>query len=332
MSANAQSFEHALKIIQAAKDSGADAIKLQTYTADTLTMQSDNSEFKIGSGSPWSGQSLYALYAKAHMPWDWQPKLQDFSKKIGLPLFSSPFDISAVEFLEKMNIPAYKIASFEIVDIPLIERAAKTGKPLIISTGMASIDDIALAVKCARGAGATEIALLKCTSAYPAPEEEMNLRTLNDLSKRFNVQVGLSDHTIGFIAPVVAASLGATIIEKHFTLSRSNPSPDSSFSIEPDEFKQMVAAVRSAEKCLGKISYEVTDSQKDNLAHRRSLFVVEDIKKGEPFTNKNIRSIRPGNGLAPKYLRDALDQTAAVDVKRGTPLSWELFSKKKSTK
>ena len=256
MSANhGQSFERAVEIIHAAKDSGADAIKLQTYTPDTITIASDREEFRIGGGTLWDGRTLHDLYGEAYTPWEWQPRLKQAANDIGLELFSSPFDTTAIDFLEGMNVPAYKLASCELVDIPLIQKMARTGKPLILSTGMATIEEIEEALSAARRAGAKQIALLKCTSAYPAAPEEMNLRTIAELARRFDVPVGLSDHTMGFIVPVAAVALGACILEKHLTLSRSAPGPDSAFSLEPAEFKAMVNAVRTAEKALGQVHF-----------------------------------------------------------------------------
>lgn len=319
-----QRFDDALAITRAAKDAGADAIKLQTYTADTLTLDCDKEYFRIGKGTIWEGRTLHDLYREAFTPWDWQPKLMAAAEELGMHCFSSPFDDTAVDFLETLDVPAYKIASFELVDLPLIERVARTGKPLIMSTGMATREEIAEAVAAARGAGATEIALLKCTSAYPARFDEMNLRTIPDLSATFGVPVGLSDHTLGSAVPVAAVALGACIIEKHLTLSRAAPGPDSAFSLEPAEFKQMVADVRAAEQSLGRPSYEVSEKESASRIFRRSLFVVRDMGAGEPFTAENVRSIRPAHGLAPKHLRDVLGRAAASDIERGTPLAWSL--------
>ena len=309
-----------------AKEGGADAVKLQTYTPDTLTIQSDRPEFRIGGGTPWDGKTLYDLYSEAYMPWEWQPKLKNAADDLGIDLFSSPFDKSAVDFLEEMDVPSYKVASFEIVDIPLIEYIASKGKPIIMSTGMATLAEIEEAVAAARGAGASQIALLKCTSAYPAPPEEMNLRSIPHLAEAFGVPVGLSDHTLGIAAPVAAVALGACIVEKHFTLSRSTPSPDSAFSLEPDEFKAMVEAIRTAEKALGEVQYEMGEQEAKSRAFRRSLFAVRDVKRGEAFTEENVRSIRPGDGLHPRHLKDVLGRQAARDIQQGTPLGWELIS------
>jgi pseudaminic acid synthase len=321
-----QRFDEAVKLVEAARKAGADAVKLQTYTPDTLTIASDRPEFRISGGTPWDGKTLYDLYSEAYMPWEWQPKLKKVADDLGIDLFSTPYDKTAVDFLERMGVPAYKVASFEIVDIPLIEYIASRGKPLIISTGMATLAEVDEAVQAARKAGATQIALLKCTSAYPAPPEEMNLRTIPDLVKRFGVPVGLSDHTLGIAVPVAAVALGACIVEKHFTLSRSVPGPDSAFSLEPQEFKVMVEAIRTAEKALGRVSYEVSEQEARSRVFRRSLFVVKDIKEGEMFTEENVRSIRPGHGLHPRHLKEVLGRRAARDIERGTPLDRDLIA------
>lgn len=328
MSANhGQDFDQAVKIIHAAKKAGADAIKLQTYTPDTLTIDCDTEYFRVGKGSIWEGRRLYDLYKEAYTPWEWQPKLKEVAEDLGLDLFSSPFDHTAVDFLEKIGVPAYKIASFELVDLPLIRRVTRTGKPIIMSTGMATLAEIDEAVHTAREAGATQIALLKCTSAYPAPPKEMNLRTIPHLSAAFQVPAGLSDHTLGIAVPVAAVALGACLVEKHLTLSRSIQGPDSAFSIEPQEFKAMVEAIRVAEKAIGEVSYKVTEGEKASRVFRRSLFVVEDMKAGDVFTEKNVRSIRSEYGLKTKYFNDILNKTISKDVKKGTMLSWDLISK-----
>jgi N-acetylneuraminate synthase len=321
-----QQFDEAVKLLKVAQESGADAVKLQTYTPDTMTIKCDAPEFLIGGGTPWDGKTLYDLYAEAYMPWEWQPKLKKLADDLGIDLFSTPYDKTAVDFLEEIGVPAYKVASFEIVDIPLIEYIASKNKPIIISTGMATLAEIGEAVQAARKAGATQIALLKCTSAYPAPPEEMNLCTIPDLAKKFRVPVGLSDHTMGIAVPVAAVALGACIVEKHFTLSRSIPSPDSAFSLEPQEFKAMVEAIRTTEKALGEVRYEVSEQEAKSRVFRRSLFVVKDMKEGEEFTEENVRSIRPGYGLAPKHLKEVLGRRATRDIQRGAPLSWELIS------
>ena len=325
MSANhGQDFEQAVQIIHVAKEAGADAVKLQIYTPDTITIDCDNEYFRIGKGTIWEGRTLYDLYKEAYTPWKWQPKLKEIADDLGLELFSSPFDHTAVDFLEKMGVPAYKIASFELVDLPLIRRVAQTGKPIIMSTGMATLAEIDEAVRTAREAGTTQIALLKCTSAYPAPPEEMNLRTIPHLSEAFQVPVGLSDHTLGIAVPVAAVALGACIVEKHFTLSRSIPGPDSSFSLEPEEFKAMVNAIRTTEKALGKINYEITPEEAASRVFRRSLFIVKDMKADEKFTEGNVRSIRPGYGLPTRYLSSIIGRKSVKNIKMGTPLSWDL--------
>lgn len=316
-----QDYSKAERLVRVAADAGADAVKLQTYTADTLTIDCRTEPFRI-HGTVWDGKTLYDLYKEAYTPWEWQPKLKKLAGELGLDLFSTPFDETAVDFLEEMSVPAYKIASFEIIDTPLIRRMARTGKPMILSTGMASRDEIAEAVRVVREEGNDQIVLLKCTSAYPAPPEDLNLRTIPVLAETFNTPAGLSDHTLGITAPVTAASLGACLIEKHFTLSRSEPGPDSAFSLEPAEFRSMVEAVRTAEKALGEVKFGTTLNESGSLAFRRSLFAVQDIRKGERLTRRNVRCIRPGYGLHPRHLEDVLDQRARCDIKRGTPLSW----------
>jgi len=323
-----QNFDQAVRIIEAAKEAGADAVKLQTYTADTITIQSNRECFQVGGGTLWDGRSLYDLYQEAYTPWDWQPKLKKVADDLGIHCFSSAFDETAVDFLETMNVPAHKVASFELVDLALIRKMAATGKPLIMSTGMATIEEIGEAVTAARSAGAKQIALLKCTSAYPAPAEEMNLRTIPELARRFDVPVGLSDHTMGVAVPVAAVGLGACIIEKHLTLARAAGGPDSAFSLEPAEFKTMVDAVRTAARALGSVHFGVSEREASSRVFRRSLFVVHDLKMGEKFTAENVRSIRPGHGLHTRHLLDVLGKTAAVDIERGTPLSWDLVSQK----
>ena len=320
-----QSYDLAVQTIQAVKDSGADAIKLQTYTADTLTIECDNDYFKIKSDTLWDGKTLHQLYREAFTPWDWQPKLKEVAEKLGLIFFSTPFDTTAVDFLEKLNVPAYKIASFEIFDIPLIEYIASKQKPIIISTGIASLGDIELAVKACRKVGNNSIALLKCTSSYPAPVEEANLLSIPHLRDTFNVIPGLSDHTMGQSVAIAAVALGARIVEKHFILDRSIGGPDSSFSMEPQEFKKMVEAIRDVEKALGTISYELTPKAKNSKIFSRSLFIVKDVKKGEIISEKNVRSIRPGNGLHPKYYHNILGKIFRKDCEKGTPLNWSLF-------
>jgi pseudaminic acid synthase len=328
MSANHnQDFDQAVRILKAAKEAGANAVKLQTYTPDTITMDCDSDLFRIAKGSLWEGKNLYKLYGEAYTPWDWQPKLKAVAEELGLHCFSTPFDDTAVDFLERMNVPAHKIASFELVDTGLLRKVASTGKPVIMSTGMATLAEIDEAVRTLREAGCTQLALLKCTSAYPSPPDEMNLRTIPDLAARFGVPVGLSDHTLGISVPVAAVALGACIIEKHFTLNRSDGGPDSVFSLEPQEFKQMVQAIRTAEKALGRVSYELTLSEEASRVFRRSLFVVEDVKAGETFTEDNVRSIRPGHGMHTRHLSEVLGRKAVHDVKRGTPFKWEHVGK-----
>jgi N-acetylneuraminate synthase len=324
MSANHNgSLEEALALLEAAKAAGADAVKLQTYTADTLTIDSDAPPFLIGKGTLWEGRRLYDLYGEASMPWEWHAPLQHRAREIGIALFSTAYDFSAVEFLESLEMPAYKIASFENVDLALIRRVAETGKPMIVSTGMASLAEIEEAVTAAREAGARDIALLKCTSAYPSPPGEMNLRTIPHLAETFGVPVGLSDHTLGPAAAVAAATLGATLLEKHFTRSREVAGPDSAFSMEPAEFRRMVDLVRDAEAAVGSVSYGVGEREKASRVFRRSLFIVEDVKAGEPLTERNVRSIRPGDGLPPRELPRVLGRRAARDLSRGTPVRWE---------
>jgi pseudaminic acid synthase len=318
-----QSIDVAENIIRAAKDAGADAVKLQTYTPDTITLRCDREEFRVRGGTLWDGRTLHDLYAEAHMPWDWQPRLKELAERLGMHLFSSAFDSTAVDFLEQMKVPAHKVASFELVDIPLIQKMARTGKPLIMSTGMATVDEIEEALHAAREAGAKQIALLKCTSAYPAPPNEMNLRTIPEMARRFGVPVGLSDHTMGIAVPVAAAALGACIIEKHLAISRSIPGPDSAFSLEPQEFGAMVDAIRVAEKALGEIDFHVGSEEQASRVFRRSLFVVEDVKRGEVFTPSNVRSIRPGHGLHPRHLAEVLGKRATREIAKGTPFSWE---------
>ena len=324
MSANHhQSYDEAVRLIHAAKEAGVDAIKLQTYTADTITIASDRPEFRIGHGTIWEGRKLHDLYQEAFTPWEWQPKLKAEAEQLGLHCFSSPFDATAVDFLETMQVPAYKIASFELVDLPLIERVARTGKPVIISTGMGSLEEIGEAVAAARAAGCKQLALLKCTSSFPARFDEMNLRTIPDLAARFDVPVGLSDHSPGSAVPVAAVSLGACIIEKHLIGSRADGGPDASFSLEPAEFQRLVADVRAAEQALGRVNYEVTGKEAASRIFRRSLFAVQDIAAGEELTERNVASIRPAHGLPPKVLGQVLGRRAAVAMERGTPLSWD---------
>jgi pseudaminic acid synthase len=321
-----QSFDQAVRILHAAKDTGADAVKLQTYTADTITLRSDKEYFRIAGGTLWDGRILHELYQEAFTPWDWQPKLKKIAEDLGMQLFSSAFDGSAVDFLEQMNVPAHKVASCELVDLGLIRKMARTGKPMIMSTGMASEGEISEAMTAARAAGAAQIALLKCTSAYPAPPEEANLLTIPELARRFDCPVGLSDHTMSVAVPVTAVALGACILEKHLCLRRGDGGPDGAFSLEPEEFKAMVDAVRVAERALGSVQFAPSASEVNSRRFRRSLFVVEDMKRNELFTERNVRSIRPADGLHPRHFQEILGKRAARDVERGTPLSWALVS------
>jgi pseudaminic acid synthase len=318
------SIEVALETIKAAKRAGADCIKLQTYTADTLTIDCDKEDFKI-KGTIWEGKNYYTLYQEAYTPWEWHKQLFDAAEVEGLICFSSPFDKTAVDFLENLNTPAYKIASFEITDIPLIEYVASKGKPIIMSTGIATIADIELALDACKRMGNHDIALLKCTSSYPAPIDEANMCMVKDLAERFGVISGLSDHTIGSTVPVVATCFGAKIIEKHFILDRAIGGPDASFSMNEAEFTVMVKAVRETELAIGKVDYTLTDKQSKGKDFSRSLYITEDVKKGEVFTEANVRSIRPGFGLHPKYLPQVLGKKAAADLEKGTRFNLELI-------
>jgi len=322
-----QDFKHAALLIKKAKECGADAVKLQCYTPDSLTIDCNNKYFTIDHPK-WGGQTLYELYKKAYTPWKWFKKLKMIADNLGIVFFATAFDKTAVDMLEELKVPIHKVASFELVDLPLIEYMAKTKKPLIFSTGMAVLSEIREAVNAAKKAGARDITLLKCLSSYPAKPEEMNLMTIPDMRKRFNVPVGLSDHTLGIITSLAAVSLGAVMIEKHFTLSRKLKTPDSFFSTEPQELKALVGNVRIVEKLLGKVKYGVTKEEKKSYNFRRSLFAIRDIKKGESFTEKNVRSIRPAYGLRPKYLKTVLARKAAKNVKRGTPLNTSLIVEK----
>jgi len=313
-------IETAIESIRGAKRAGADCIKLQTYTADTLTINSNKKDFII-DGTIWDGRNLYSLYEEAFTPWEWHEELFKAAKEENIEIFSSPFDNSAVDFLEKLNVPAYKIASFEITDISLIEYVASKRKPVIISTGIASDDDIKLAISACKKMGNNDIALLKCTSSYPAPYNEVNAVMIKDLASRYDVISGLSDHTMGSVVPIIATSYGAKIIEKHFILDKSIGGPDSSFSLDENEFSEMVSNVRKAEKCIGKVDYNLTNKQKQGLNFARSLYVVEDIKKGDRLTNNNIRSIRPGFGLHPKFLPNILNKKAKKNLYFGDRLN-----------
>lgn len=318
------SLARALAVMEAAKKAGADAVKIQTYTADTITIDHDGPGFRI-EGGLWAGKTLHALYEEAHTPWDWHPALFAKGRELELTVFSSPFDASAVDFLETLNAPAYKIASFELVDLPLIRKCAGTGKPLVMSTGMADLKEIGEAVEAARGAGAREIVLLHCTSGYPTPPEDSDLHTIPHLAGAFGTPVGLSDHTPGIGAAVAAVALGACVIEKHFTLSRADGGPDSAFSLEPVELETLCTNARIASQALGVIRYDKTASERGNAQFRRSLYVVADMKAGEALTAKNLRSIRPGFGLPPKFYDLLLGKRVNRDVKRGTPMSWDLL-------
>ena len=318
------SLDRAKEIIHAAKEAGADCIKIQTYTADTLTIDCSNEYFRI-KGSAWDGENLYSLYKRAYTPWEWHEELKAEADKLSIDFFSTPFDNSAVDFLEKIGIGFYKIASFELVDIPLIKYVAKTGKPIIMSTGMASLAEIETAVNAIRNEGNDQVALLRCASAYPAVTDEMNLRTMQNMAETFNVPVGLSDHSYGSVGAVTAVALGASIIEKHFCMGREIETADSSFSMTPDEFAAMVKDVRQAEKAIGRVKYGASKQEKDSLAFRRSIFAVKDIKAGEKLSEDNIRVIRPGYGMEPKYYEELIGQTALDDIERGTPLKWGMF-------
>lgn len=320
------SLETALETVRAAKRAGADCIKLQTYTADTITLDSDKPDFVI-NGTIWEGRKLYDLYKEAYTPWEWHAEIYKVAKEEGLICFSSPFDKTAVDFLEELDSPAYKIASFEITDIPLIEYVASKGKPIIISTGIATLEDIQLAVDTCRKVGNNDIALLKCTSSYPAPIDEANMIMVRDLASRFDVVSGLSDHTMGATVPIVATVFGAKIIEKHFILDRSIGGPDASFSMNEQEFTAMVKSVREAEKAIGVVDYELTEKQLKGRDFSRSLYIAEDVKKGEMLTEANLRSVRPGFGLSPKYYQELLGQVVNQDLEKGTPMSFEFLKK-----
>ena len=321
-----QLFDEAVELVKAAKEAGADAVKLQTYTSDTLTIQSDRPEFRIVGGTPWDGNTLYDLYQETYMSWEWQPELKKIADDLEIALFSTPNDKTAVDFLEEMGVPAYKVASFEIVDTPLIEYIGSKGKPVFIATGMATRSEIGEAIRVAGMGGASQVALLKCTSVYPAPPEAMNLRTIPCMAKEFKMPVGLSDHTLGNAVPIAAVALGACVIEKHLTLSRSIISSDSAFSLEPEEFKAMVEAVRTAEKALGKVQLGVSHQEAQSRIFRRSLFVIKDMKAEDVFTEENVRSIRPGHGMDPGRITEIIGRRASQDIQRGTPLSWDLIS------
>lgn len=318
-------IEIAKETIKAAAQTGADAIKLQTYTADTITLDCDNDYFQIKQDTLWDGQTLHSLYEKAYMPWDWQGELKAYAESLGLICFSSPFDATAVDFLESIDVPAYKIASFEITDIPLIEYVASKGKPVIISTGIAEKQDIQEALDACHRMNNKDVVLLKCTSAYPAPLEEANLLSIQNIANTFDVIAGFSDHTLGTTAPIAAVALGAKVIEKHFILDRSIGGPDASFSLDVQQFTQMVDAVRETEKMLGKVTYALSEKSKKSREFSRSLFISQDVTRGETLSQKNIRSVRPGFGMHPKELKNVLGKTFKDDFKKGTPLSWDLL-------
>ncbi len=325
MSANhGMDFNRAVAIMQAAKDAGADAIKIQTYTPDTITLNCDDPCFQITQGTIWDGTTLHKLYETAYTPWEWQPKLKSIAEEMGLIFFSSPFDLTSVDFLADMNVPAYKVASFEINDIPFIRKIARKGKPIIMSTGIAYLSDIELALQTCREEGNENVILLKCSSAYPAPYEDINLRTIPSMKETFNCVVGLSDHTLGTAVAQAGVAVGAKVIEKHLTLRRSDGGPDAAFSMEPQEFKEMVDNIRIIEKALGKVTYDLTPKQKASRDHARSLFVAKDMKAGDIFTPENLRSVRPSCGLHTKYYEEILGKRIRKDAKLGTPMSWEL--------
>ncbi|OOE85047.1 pseudaminic acid synthase [Salinivibrio sharmensis] len=319
-------INRAFQIMEEAKEAGADAIKIQTYTHDTMTIDHDSEDFQIDSGL-WEGQSLYELYKGAHLPWDWNEKIFNKGKELGITVFSTPFDFNAVDLLEDLDAPAYKIASFEVIDLPLIKRVAQTGKPMIISTGMANEQEIADAIKTAKENGCQELVVLHCVSGYPAPAEQYNLRTIADMVERFDVLSGLSDHTIDNATAITSVALGACLIEKHVTLDRNGGGPDDSFSLEPAELAALCRDTKTAWQALGKVNYERTEAEKGNVKFRRSLYIVKNIKAGDVLTDKNVRSIRPGFGLEPKHLESVLGMKAKTDLARGTPLKFEFLEK-----
>jgi len=316
--------DRAFRIVEAAAEAGADALKLQTYTADTITLDCDNEHFQITQGTLWDGTTLHKLYEGAYTPWEWQPELKEYAESLGMDCFSSPFDPTAVEFLERMDVPAHKVASFEITDIPLIRMIARTGKPVIMSKGIARLEDIERAVTACHEEGNDQVAILQCSSAYPSPYEDINLRTIPNLAETFGVVVGLSDHTMGHDVAVASVALGASIVEKHLTLARADGGADGAFSMEPAEFKAMVDGIRMVEKALGHVTYGLTAKQQASRKFARSLFVVEDIKAGEELTSENVRSIRPSDGMEPRFLNEVIGRVARVDIAAGTPLSWDL--------
>lgn len=325
MSANHNmDFERAVEIMRAAKDAGADAVKIQTYTADTITLDCDDPCFQITQGTLWDGTTLHKLYQTAYTPWEWQPKLKKIAEEMGLVFFSSPFDLSAIDFLEEMDVPAYKVASFEINDIPFIRKIARLGKPIIFATGIARLADIELAVDTCKQEGNEDVILLKCTSSYPAPYEDINLKTIPSMAQTFDCITGLSDHSMGHAVPDAAVALGAKVVEKHLTLSRADGGADAAFSMEPAEFKEMVDNIRKIEKALGKVTYDLTSKQEREREHSRSLFVAKDMKAGDVFTPENLRSVRPACGLHTMYYEELLGKKIKKDAKLGTPMSWDL--------
>ena len=319
-------YDRAVAILEAAHAAGADAIKLQTYTPDTMTLDCDSDLFKIADDTPWAGRTEYDVYKEAYTPWEWHPKLKQVAERLGLDFFSTPYDATAVHFLEKLEVPLYKVSSFELTDVPLLRALAATGKPIIASTGLATLQEITEAVNAVRSQGEIPLALLRCVSAYPAPAEAMHLSNITDMASRFNVVAGLSDHSIGSAIAIAAVAVGASVIEKHLTLARADGGADGAFSAEPHEFKAMVDGIRIAEKAVGSISYGPVEQEEKLVLSRRSLFVVKDMRRGETFTEANVRAIRPGHGLPPKHFDEILGRAAARDITRGTPLQFELIA------
>lgn len=318
-----QDYDRAEAIIRAAKEAGADAVKLQTYTPDTITLDCDNDYFQITQGTIWDGTTLHKLYEEAYTPWEWQPKLMKLAAELGMECFSSPFDATAVDFMRKMDMPAYKVASFEINDIPLIRKIARIGKPVIFATGIAYLEDIERALRVCKEEGNEQIVLLKCTSTYPSPYEDMNLKVIPNMAEVFGCLTGLSDHSMGTAVAVASVALGAKMVEKHLTLSRTDGGPDAAFSMEPTEFKKMTEEIRIVEKALGKVTYELTEKQKKSREDGRSLFVVRDIEEGEAFTEENVRSIRPAFGMHTMYYDEIIGKRARKNIAKGTPLDWK---------
>ena len=318
-----QDYGRAEAIIRAAKEAGADAVKLQTYTPDTITLDCDNDYFQITQGTIWDGTTLHKLYEEAYTPWEWQPKLMELANGLGMECFSSPFDATAVDFMREMDMPAYKVASFEINDIPLIRRIARIGKPIIFATGIAYLEDIERALAVCKEEGNEQVILLKCTSTYPSPYEDMNLKVIPHMAETFDCLAGLSDHSMGTAVAVAGVALGAKMVEKHLTLSRADGGPDAAFSMEPEEFRKMAEEIRIVEKALGRVTYELTEKQKKSREDGRSLFVVKDIGKGEIFTEENVRSIRPAFGMHTMYYDEVIGKTARADIAKGTPLDWK---------